>query len=124
MEHASGSVKLLAARNLSGTTLSRSRFRKNATVMERTTLRHLTPEEIALNQLELTCRAEIEKLEMQEAQLDTDLDQDIDESQKMLALYTLRVLYKELLAKHQELEQIKNAQITSVQRALRAYGAD
>jgi hypothetical protein len=80
MEHASGSVKLLAARNLSGTTLSRSRFRKNATVMERTTLRHLTPEEIALNQLELTCRAEIEKLEMQEAQLDTELDQDIDES--------------------------------------------
>jgi hypothetical protein len=124
MEHASGSVKLLAARNLSGTTLSRSRFRKNATVMERTTLRHLTPEEIALNQLELTCRAEIEKLEMQEAQLDTELDQDIDESQKMLALYTLRVLYKELLGKHQELEQIKNAQITSVQRALRAYGAD
>jgi hypothetical protein len=124
MEHASGSVKLLAARNLSGTTLSRSRFRKNATVMERTTLRHLTPDEIALNQLELTCRAEIEKLEMQEAQLDTELDQDIDESQKMLALYTLRVLYKELLAKHQELEQIKNAQITSVQRALRAYGAD
>jgi hypothetical protein len=124
MQHASGSVKLLAARNLSGTTLSRSRFRKNATVMERTTLRHLTPEEIALNQLELTCRAEIEKLEMQEAQLDTELDQDIDESQKMLALYTLRVLYKELLAKHQELEQIKNAQITSVQRALRAYGAD
>jgi hypothetical protein len=124
MEHASGSVKLLAARNLSGTTLSRSRFRKNATVMERTTLRHLTPEEIALNQQELTCRAEIEKLEMQEAQLETELDQDIDESQKMLALYTLRVLYKELLAKHQELEQIKNAQITSVQRALRAYGAD
>jgi hypothetical protein len=92
--------------------------------MGRTTLRHLTPEEIALNQQELTCRAEIEKLEMQEAQLDTELDQDIDESRKMLALYTLRVLYKELLAKHQELEHIKNAQITSVQRALRAYGAD
>jgi hypothetical protein len=71
--------------------------------MGRTTLRHLTPEEIALNQQELTCRAEIEKLEMQEAQLDTELDQDIDESRKMLALYTLRVLYKELLAKHQEL---------------------
>ena len=61
--------------------------------MERTTLRHLTQEEIVLNQKELTCRAEIEKLEMQEAQLDTELDQDIDESRKMLALYTLRVLY-------------------------------
>ena len=61
--------------------------------MERTTLRHLTQEEIVFNQKELTCRAEIEKLELQEAQLDTELDQDIDESRKMLALYTLRVLY-------------------------------
>jgi hypothetical protein len=69
-------------------------------------------------------RAEIEQLEMQEAQQENELDQDIDESRKMLALYTLRVLHKELLAKHQELASIKNAQVTSVQRAPRAYGAD
>jgi hypothetical protein len=42
----------------------------------------------------------------------------------MLVMYTLQVLHKELLAKHRELEHIKNAQITSVQRTLRAYGAD
>jgi hypothetical protein len=86
--------------------------------------RHLTPEEIALNQQELTCRAEIEKLEMQEAQLDLALEQDIGESGKMLVMYTLQDLHKELLAKHRELEHVKNAQITSVQRTLRGYGAD
>jgi hypothetical protein len=69
--------------------------------------RHLTSEEIATNQQELTCRAEIEKLEMQEAQLDLELGQDIGESGKMLVMYTLRVLHKELLAKHRELEHIK-----------------
>jgi hypothetical protein len=41
-----------------------------------------------------------------------------------LALYTLRILHKELLAKHQELAGIKNAQITSVQRTLRSYDGD
>ena len=70
--------------------------------------RHLTPKELALNQKELTCRAEIEKLEMQEAQLDLELEQDIGESGKMLVMYTLQVLHKELLAKNQELEHIKN----------------
>jgi hypothetical protein len=70
--------------------------------------RYLTPEEIALNQQELTCRAEIAKLEMQEAQLDLELEQDIGESGKMLVMYTVRVLHKELLAKHRELEHIKN----------------
>jgi hypothetical protein len=91
--------------------------------MERTTLRHLTQEEISLNQQELTCRAEIEQLEMQEAALDHELEQDIDESRRMLAVHTLRILYKALLTQHRELVRIKNAQITSVQRTLRAYGA-
>jgi hypothetical protein len=86
--------------------------------------RHLTPDEIAMNQQEARCRAELEALEIQEARLDSELDQDIDESRKMLALYTLRILHKELLAKHQELAGIKNAQITSVQRTLRSYDGD
>jgi hypothetical protein len=77
--------------------------------MERRMLRHLTPEEIALNQQELTCRAEIEKLEMQEAQLDLELEQDIDESGKMLIMYTMQVIHAELLAKHRELAHIKNS---------------
>jgi hypothetical protein len=38
-------------------------------LMERTTLRHLTQEEISLNQQELACSAEIEQLEMQETSL-------------------------------------------------------
>jgi hypothetical protein len=86
--------------------------------------RHLTPEENALNQQELTCRAEIEKLEMQEAALDYELGQDIDESRRMLAVHTLRILYKALLAQHRELGRIKDAQIASVQKTLRAYGGD
>jgi hypothetical protein len=86
--------------------------------------RHLTPDEIALNQQEARCRAELEALEIQEARLDSELDQDIDESRKMLALYTLRILHKELLTKHQELAGIKNAQITSVRRTLRSYNGD
>jgi hypothetical protein len=67
---------------------------------------HLTPEEIALNQQELACRAEIEKLEIQEAQLDLELEQDIGESGKMLVMYTLQALHKEFLAKHRKLERI------------------
>jgi hypothetical protein len=92
--------------------------------MERTTLRHLTQEGIALNQQELTCRAELEKLEMQEAQLESELEQDIDESRKMRAMFILKDVYKELLAKHRELARIKDVQITFVQRTLRAYGGD
>jgi hypothetical protein len=84
--------------------------------------RHLTSEEIVPNQQELACRAEIEKLETQEAQL--ELEQDIGESFKMVVMYTLQILLKELLAKHRELEHIKSAQITSVQKTLRAYGGD
>ena len=90
--------------------------------MERTTFRHLTPEEIALNQEELTCLAEIEQLEMQETSLDYELKQDIDKSRRMIAMQTLRVLYKALLAKHRELARIKDAQIISLQRTLRSYG--
>jgi hypothetical protein len=92
--------------------------------MERTTLRRLTSEEIALNQQELTCRAEIEKLEIQEAALEYELELDIDESRRMQILHTLRVLSKALLTQHRELARIKDAQITSVQRTLRAYGGD
>jgi hypothetical protein len=101
-----------------------SRYRKKAALMERTTLRHLTQEEIALNEQELTCRAELEKLEMQEAQLESELEQDIDESRKMRAMFVLKDLYKELLVKHRELARIKDVQITFVQRTLRAYGGD
>jgi hypothetical protein len=90
--------------------------------MERTTFRHLTPEEIALNQEELTCLAEIEQLEMQETSLEYELKQDIDKSSRMIAMQTLRVLYKALLTKHRELVRIKDAQITSLQRTLRSYG--
>jgi hypothetical protein len=56
--------------------------------------RHLTPKEIALNQQELTCRAEIEKLEMQETQLELELEKDIDESGKKRVMYTLQVRIK------------------------------
>jgi hypothetical protein len=45
---------------------------------------------------------------MQEARLDLELEQDTGESGKMLVMYTLEALHKELLAKHRELEQIKN----------------
>ena len=84
--------------------------------------RHQTPDEIALNQQEFTCRVELEKLEVQEAQLENELEQDADESHKSLTLYTLKIEYEELLAKHQEFARIKDAQITSIQRCLRAYG--
>jgi hypothetical protein len=78
--------------------------------------RHLTPEEIALNQQEAICRDEIERPEVQEASLEYELEQDIDDSRRMLAVHTLRVLYKALLVQHRELERIKDAQITSLQR--------
>jgi hypothetical protein len=107
-----------------GTTRSPLTLQKNATVMERTTLRHLTPEEIELNQQESICRVELEELEMREAELELELEQDIDESRKIVAMYNLKVVYKELLAKHRELTHIKDAQITSVQRTLRARGGD
>ena len=86
--------------------------------------RHLTQDEIALNQQEDICCTELQDLEMREAQLDLELEGDIDESHKMRVMDTLKIVYKALLAKHQELARIKNAQITSVQRTLRAYGAD
>jgi hypothetical protein len=86
--------------------------------------RHLTPEEIALNQQELTCRAEIELLETQEASLEHELELDIDESRRMIAVQTMRVMYKALLTQYRELTRIKDMQITSVQRTLRGYGAD
>jgi hypothetical protein len=86
--------------------------------------RHLTPEEIALNQQELTCIVEIEKLEMQETSLEYELEQDIDESRRMIIVQTLRVLYQALLTQYRELARVRGAQITSLQRSLRAYGAD
>jgi hypothetical protein len=86
--------------------------------------RRLTTEEIALNQQEIACRSEIEKLEMQETSLEYELEQDLDGSRRMVVGQTLRVLYKALLTQHRELARIKDAQITSVQRTLRAYGAD
>jgi hypothetical protein len=52
--------------------------------MEAPMSRHLTPDEIELNQQEAICRSEIEKLEMQEAQLDLELGQDIGEYAKCL----------------------------------------
>ena len=41
--------------------------------------RHLTPEEIALNQRELVCSSEIEVLEIQGNSLESELEQDIDD---------------------------------------------
>jgi hypothetical protein len=92
--------------------------------MERMTLRHLNPEEIALNQQELTCRAEIELLETQETSLEYELEQDIDETRRMIVVQTLRVICKALLTQHRELVRIKDAQITSLQKTLRAYAGD
>jgi hypothetical protein len=86
--------------------------------------RHLTPEEIALNQQESICRVELEELEIREAQLELELEQDVDECRKILAMYNLKNVYRDLLAKHRELEHTKSAQITSVQKMLKAYGGD
>jgi hypothetical protein len=86
--------------------------------------RHQTIDEIALNQQEAIVQAEMEKLEMQEAALEYELEQDIDESRRMQILHTLRVLSKALLMQQRELMHIKDMQIKSVQMTLRAYGAD
>src|ERR1700722_9970873 len=56
-----------------------------------------SPNSRALNQEELTCLAEIEQPEMQETTLEYELKQDIDESRRIIAMQTLRVLYKALL---------------------------
>jgi hypothetical protein len=85
-------------------------------------LRHLTSEEIALNQQELTCRAEIELLELQETSLEYELEQDIDETRRMIVIRTLRVMYKAPLTPHRELGRIKDVQLSSIQKTLRAYG--
>jgi hypothetical protein len=85
-------------------------------------MRHLSPEEIALNQQELTCSSEIELLERQEQSLEYELEQDIDDTRRMIIVQTLRVLYKALLAQYRELAHVRAAQITSLQRSLRAYG--
>ena len=94
--------------------------------MERTTLRHLTPEEIALNQDELACLAEIEQLEMQETSLEYEQQEIylIFLVEHLATWNLIRVLYKALLTKHRELSRIKDAQITSLQRTLRSYGRD
>jgi hypothetical protein len=73
--------------------------------------RYLTPEEIALNQRESMCRVELEELEMREAQLELELEQDVDDCSKMVAMDNLRIVYKERLAIHRELAHIKKAQI-------------
>lgn len=86
--------------------------------------RHLTPEEIALNQRELVCSSEIEVLEIQGDSLESELEQDIDDTRGMLIVQTLRVLYRALLAQYRELARIRGAMITSLQRSLRAYGGD
>jgi hypothetical protein len=86
--------------------------------------RHQTAYEIELNQKELLCRDEIEKLEMQGASLEGELALDIDEARRALTINTLRVVSKALLTQHRELEHIKEMQITSLQMALRAYGVN
>jgi hypothetical protein len=87
-------------------------------------LRHLTTEEIALNQLELTCSSEIELLEGQEQSLEYELEQDIDFTRRMIIVQTLRVMYKALLAQYRELVRVRGVQITSLQMTLRGYGAN
>jgi hypothetical protein len=82
--------------------------------------RPLTPEEISLNQRELTCSSEIEKLEMQEASLEYELEQDIDETRRMIIVQTLRVIYRALLTQYRELARVRGSQITSLQRTLRS----
>jgi hypothetical protein len=86
--------------------------------------RHQTVDEIALNQREEMVRTEIEKLEMQEAALEYELEQNIDHSRRMQILNTLRVLSKALLTQQREWTHIKDMQIKSVQMTLRAYRAD
>ena len=84
-------------------------------------MRHLTPEEIALNQRELACSSEIEQLETQEQALELEMEQDIDETRRMIIVQTLRVVYRALLAQYRELARIRGSQITSLQRTIRSY---
>ena len=123
MEHSDELVKpwLTLVRSMGVEQVSRDHVRKTAFPMERL-MRHLTPDEIALNQQELTCGAEIELLETQEASLEYELEQDIDETRRMIIVQTLRVLYKALLAQYRELARVRGIQISSLQRSLRAYG--
>ena len=86
--------------------------------------RHLTPDEIALNQQELACSAEIEKLEMQGEALEHELEESLNGPRVMIVVQTLRVLYQALLIQYRELARIRGAQITSLQKTLRAYGGD
>jgi hypothetical protein len=108
MEHRGEPVKPLA-RTQEWNNLYRQPLQKNAAFTERTALRHLTPEEIALNQQELACSAEIEQLEMQETSLDYELERDIDETRRMIIVQTLRVLYKALLTQYRELARVRGA---------------
>jgi hypothetical protein len=84
--------------------------------------RHQTAYETELNQKELACREEIEKLEMQEASLEWELTLDIDDVRKNRTANTLRVVSKALSRQHRELAHIKELQITFLQTALNAYG--
>jgi hypothetical protein len=77
-------------------------------------LRHLTPAEIALNQQELTCFAEIELLETQEQSLELELEQDIDEKRRMMVVQNLRVVYREPLDRMDETEVDQNYQDRSL----------
>jgi hypothetical protein len=67
-----------------------------------------------INHQEITFSSEIELLEMQEKSLEHELEQDIDETRRMIIVQTLRVLYKALLAQYRELARVRGAQITSV----------
>ena len=51
-----------------------------------------------------------------------EAEQEQDEVRKMLAMHTLRILYKEILTKYRELGRIKDAQIKAMKLALRLRG--
>ena len=51
-----------------------------------------------LNQRELACSSEIEQLETQAQALELEMEQDIDETRRMIIAQTLRVVYRALLA--------------------------
>jgi hypothetical protein len=101
--------------------VSRVHVKKTSILMKLLMTRHLTPEEIALNQQELTCSSETEKLEMQEASLEHELEQDINENRRMIIVQTLRVIYRALLTQYRDLARVRGSQITSLQRTLRSY---
>ena len=75
-----------------------------------------------LQEQELIIRAEIKKLEQQEAPLMREAEQEQDEVRKMLAMHTLGLLYKEIMTKYRELGRIKDAQIKAMRLALRLRG--